>query len=135
MANILVIDDSRSALALTGLILEEAGHRVIPCLSASGALKLAAETPVDLIVTDIYMPEKDGLEIIRDARKACPCIPIIAISGAGDATDMLNVARHLGAAYTLRKPFSKEQLLRAVTMALPPGGKTVLPSMSGASLD
>jgi CheY-like chemotaxis protein len=133
MANILVIDDSKSALLQTELILTGSGHRVIPCLSASRALKLAAQTRVDLIVTDIYMPDKDGLEIIRDARKVYPGILIIAISGACNAKDMLNVARHLGAACTLRKPFSKEQLLQAAYMALTPA-PNIAPTPIGAPL-
>ncbi len=131
MANILVVDDSKSALSLTELFLAEAGHRVTPCLAAANALKVAVETSAELIITDIYMPDKDGLEIIRDARKTCPGIPVLAVSGYNDAEDILFVARRMGAASTLMKPFSREQLLRAVAVAMtpnpvPPSGGTDL---------
>lgn len=125
MAKILVIDDSPSMLALVELILREDGHEVLSSLSAIEAMKLAVEMPADLIITDLYMPEKDGLEILQEARRALPRVPVIAISGAERRKDMLSAARILGAGCTLRKPFSKEQLLRAVAtvMEQPDGGK------------
>jgi CheY-like chemotaxis protein len=78
--------------------------------------------PVDLIISDLYMPDKDRLEVIREARKAGPKIPVIAISGAAGEKNMLNTPRLLGASSILQKPFSKQQLLRAVgtVMALLP---------------
>ncbi len=124
MANILVIDDSQSALDLTRQILTAAGHKVFAFLSANKAMEMVVRTPVDLIITDIYMPEKDGLEVIADARKWCPKTPILAVSGAVGEKDMLSAAKFLGASYTLQKPFSKQQLLflieKSVAPAVPP---------------
>jgi DNA-binding NtrC family response regulator len=122
MANILVIDDSQSVLALMERILAGAGHQVTACLSAKQAMKLAAVTPVDLIITDLYMPDKDGLEVIAEARKVCPKVPVLAVSSVGGAKNMLHTAKHLGAANTLEKPFSKEQLLQAVAAAMATAG-------------
>jgi DNA-binding NtrC family response regulator len=99
-------------------ILTEGGHTVISRLTARDAMKLVAQTMVDLIVTDVYMPDKDGLEVILEAQKACPNIPVIAISGAGGMKNMLRDAQLLGAACTLQKPFAKQQLLDAVATVL-----------------
>jgi len=118
MARILIIDDSPSALSLMELILSEGGHQVISRLSARGAMQLVAQAMVDLIVTDVYMPDKDGLEVILEAQKARPKIPVIAVSGAGGIRNMLGDAKILGAAGTLQKPFGKQQLLDAVATAL-----------------
>jgi CheY-like chemotaxis protein len=120
MANILVIDDSPSVLSLTERILAGAGYTVTTCLSAREGMKLAARTPVDLIITDMYMPDKDGLEVIAEAQKVCPKVPVLAVSSACGTKDVLHAARLLGATRTLQKPFSKQQLLEAVaaTMAV-----------------
>jgi CheY-like chemotaxis protein len=85
-------------------------------------MKLAARTQVDLIITDMYMPDKDGLEVIADARKVCPKVPVIAVSAAAGTKDVLHAAKLLGATCTLQKPFSKVQLLDAVAavMAMAP---------------
>jgi two-component system, chemotaxis family, chemotaxis protein CheY len=128
MANILVIDDSESALTFMEQILTDAGHRVTSSLSASEATRLAARIEVDLIVTDIYMPDMDGLEVIAAARKALRGIPVIAVSGAEVGKDMLQVARQLGAVFTMQKPFTKRQLLYAVGVALAPTAAAGLPS-------
>jgi CheY-like chemotaxis protein len=128
MPSILIIDDSESALTFMEQILTGAGYRVISSLSASEATRLAARIEVDLIVTDIYMPGMDGLEVIVAARKTLPNIPVIAVSGAGVEKDMLHVARQLGAVLTLHKPFTKRQLLHAVGVALAPLAAAGLPS-------
>ena len=118
MANILVIDDSQTVLSLTERILVGAGHHVTACLSSRQAMKLAARTQIDLIITDMYMPDKDGLEVIADARRVCPKVPVIAVSAAFGTKDMLHAAKLLGATCTLQKPFSKLQLLDAVAAAI-----------------
>ena len=81
-------------------------------------MKLAARTSVDLIVTDIYMPDKDGLEVIAEARRVCPGVPVIAVSSFTGARDMLRTAKLLGAICTLQKPFTDQNLLQAVSQAL-----------------
>lgn len=118
MANILVIDDSRSTLALLDHFLSDTGHQVIAISDVHRALELVAGAALDLIITGIYMPEKDGLQIILAARKLSPSVPFIAVSGAGPSKDMLPVARAMGAAYTLTKPFSRDEFLCVVSCAL-----------------
>lgn len=80
------------------------------------ALKLMQNTPVDIMITDLLMPEKEGLETIMEVRKAYPDVKIIAISGGGrdGAIDFLNIAEKLGASHTLSKPFSPEDIRKVV---------------------
>lgn len=110
------------------MILAECGHQVIPFLSATEALRLAARMPVNLIITDLYMPEKDGLEVIHDAQKLCPKVPVIAISGVDGVKSMLRAASVLGASHILQKPFSKEQLLGAVATVMDQLDRAKLPA-------
>ncbi len=83
------------------------------------ALKLMQDTPIDIIITDILMPEKEGLETIMEVRKTYPAVRIIAISGGGrdGNIDFLDIAAKLGASHTLNKPFSPEQI-RAVVQEI-----------------
>jgi DNA-binding NtrC family response regulator len=120
VARIMIIDDSVSALALMEIDLTAGGHTVISLCSARGAMKLVAESMVDLIITDVYMPDKDGLEVILEARKTYPNIPVIAVSGVAGQKNMLHDAQLLGAACTLQKPFAKQRLLDAVAAVLAP---------------
>lgn len=116
MATILLLDDSRSVLELASAFLSQSDHRVITCRSGKDAI--ARLDSVDLLVTDIYMPDEDGLEVIRKVRRLRPDLPILAMSGAAGDRNLLQVARHLGARLTLHKPFSKDDLLSAVAAAL-----------------
>jgi len=118
MSKILVIDDARSALQMIEMILVEAGHTVITCLDAVVGVKMLESETFDLIITDIYMPDHDGLEVIRDSRWICPNVPIVALSGMTGARDLLPIAKHLGACQTMTKPFSKADLLWAVHVAI-----------------
>ena len=87
-------------------------------------LKLYRAETMDLILTDIYMPEMEGLELLRTLREEGTRVPIIAMSGNPDLRIALDIARRLGAVATLTKPFRREELRTAVTMAL--GGTTDL---------
>jgi DNA-binding NtrC family response regulator len=118
MATILAIDDSISVLAWLENELSSAGHEVITCSDGGQGEKLLRERAVDLIITDIYMPERDGIELIQHARQIAPGVKVIAISGAPPKLDMLRAARALGAAHTLKKPFNLEQLIEAVNGTL-----------------
>jgi CheY-like chemotaxis protein len=124
MSNVLLVDDSASALQAVEMLLTEAGHRVTAFTDGKGAIRALRHETFDLIVTDIYMPEEDGLQVIQAGRRICPNVPIVAMSGVTGNRDMLKVAKRLGACETLRKPFSKAALLNAVGKALgtlPPG--------------
>ncbi len=118
MPKIMIIDDSLSALESIRGMLESAGLEVGAFSRWTDAAQALQSETVDLIVTDIYMPDGDGLDVIRAKRTMCPEVPIVAMSGMGGARDMLKVARLMGACQTLRKPFSKEQLLAAVGAAM-----------------
>jgi CheY-like chemotaxis protein len=117
MVLILVVDDSDSALTVVETMLAGAGHQVITSRSARHALTILEDHAVDLIITDIYMPDEDGLELMRDARRVAPNTPVIAMSGMTGKRDMLRVARGLGARCVLYKPFSRQELLTAVSQA------------------
>lgn len=123
MARILVIDDSASALELAGQILREAGHEVVTADSGKQGESILATQPLDLVITDIYMPEEDGLEVIRKARRTRPGLRVLAMSVVTGKHGMLRVARALGAAGTLLKPFAAGDLLNAVDTCLAGGAE------------
>lgn len=119
MARILVVDDSPTALGVIGALLAGAGHEPVCCGAAKIALEKLQRESFDLIVTDIYMPERDGLEFIRDSRRLYPRLPIIAISDPMRHPDMLAAARMMGAARTLPKLRVRAELLKTVAELLP----------------
>ena len=88
------------------------------------AARLYREDPTDLIVTDLIMPHKEGLELITELRRDFPGVRIIAISGGGrlGPEEYLPIARKLGALHTLAKPFDRKDLLEAVEDVLECGG-------------
>ncbi len=118
MPKILIIDDSPSALRVTREILAAAGYEVSTCDAAKKATRMATQEQFDLILTDIYMPDGDGLDVIRDVRRLRPATAFIAMSGMTGQLNMLTVAKHLGARQTLQKPFQPEDLLAAVEAAI-----------------
>ena len=103
--------------------LEAAGYDVDEASDGAEGLTLFKQQPADLIVTDIYMPNKEGLETIRELRRLDPDVKIIAMSGGGSAGDFLPIAKRLGAAKTMQKPFDNEMLLEAVSEVLGKRGK------------
>ncbi len=110
MATILVIDDSASVLALTADYLRTAGHTVLTTSSGRDGFVILEEYPVDLVLTDIYMPEPDGLEILTKAREKKLRVPFIAMSSQNGDTNFFKLARALGALATVQKPFTASQL-------------------------
>jgi len=116
VARILVIDDEYELRSMLRQMLEHAGHEVSEAVNGAVGIEIYERDAPDLIITDIIMPEKEGVETIIALRRANPALPIIAISGGGrlDATDFLSMAKKLGARRTLTKPFLREQLLEAV---------------------
>jgi hypothetical protein len=119
-ARILVVDDNEALLSTASLVLSQAGYHVMQATDGAKALRLAAVESFDLIITDIIMPDREGIETIRELRLKFPSIKIIAMSGGGrgSATGYLAIARFQGAALTLSKPFSRQELLDAVTSVL-----------------
>jgi DNA-binding NtrC family response regulator len=116
VARILIIDDEVSIRRPLQIILERAGHEVVSAGNGSEAVRLWRQRAGDLVITDIHMPEKNGLETIVELRQIAPHTRILAMSG-GDLNprvDVLGDATLLGAIRTISKPFTLEEMLRAV---------------------
>ena len=116
MASILVIDDEDSLRDALRRNLQKAGYHVIEANEGRQGMQQLASFPVNLVLIDIFMPGKEGLETIRELRRSYPNIPVIAMSGGGSKgmADVLGVATLLGARRTLLKPFTGQELLEAV---------------------
>jgi CheY-like chemotaxis protein len=120
MAHILVVDDDPVLRQVITLALEGAGHSVLRCENGKKAVDFLAHEAADLLITDIIMPEMDGVETVRAVRRLQPQLPILAISGGGsfDPTDYLGMAQAFGATAVLPKPIRPQQLIEVVTTLL-----------------
>lgn len=120
MAHILVIDDDPVLRRVITLALEAAGHTVLRCENGKKAIDFLVHDRADLLITDIIMPEMDGVETLRAARRLQPQLPILAISGGGSfiPDDYLGIARALGATDVLPKPFHPPDLVERVAKML-----------------
>lgn len=120
MARILLIDDDDSVRGILRLTLAHHGHTVIEARDGAEGLNLFPHAAADLVITDIVMPEKEGLEVLMELRKTQASVKIIAMSGGGrnSAADYLHMAKLLGARTVLAKPFSDTELLAAINEAL-----------------
>ena len=116
MARILVIDDNTSMREALCEMLRQSGHETVDIASGRLAVQVHRSQPVDLIITDIFMPDTDGLEVIFNFRRNFPEVKIIAVSGGGSRgmVELLAVARKMGAQRAFMKPFSWDELLAAV---------------------
>ena len=118
MTTILLIDDEEPVRMLFQMALAQAGYHVLTAESGSHGLRLLQHQEVDLALVDIFMPEMDGLELIQRLRATRPSSKIIAMSGGSWEWDYLDTAKQLGADDTLKKPFSLQELLDAVSSQL-----------------
>jgi len=116
MALILIIEDDRTIREVLRQILEHAGYEVMEASDGKEGISLYRERQADLIITDIIMPKKEGLETIVDLKADFPEVKIIAISGGGrlGPETYLELAGGFGANRLLNKPFGHEELLEAV---------------------
>jgi DNA-binding response OmpR family regulator len=116
MALVLLVEDDTLLRDSLRIALQDAGHTVLPAANGAAALLVLDTSIPDIVVSDILMPETDGLELIMRIRKTRPDVKIIAISGGGRTRnmDMLSYAREFGAHATLAKPFLPRQLLSAI---------------------
>lgn len=117
-ASILIIDDDLLMRSLCKEILEQAGYHVIVACNGHEGLQLFRQTSIDLVITDVFMPERDGLEVIMTLHREKPTIPIIAFTGNAVGRDFLTAAKYLGAQYTIAKPFAATDLTEAVYQQL-----------------
>ncbi len=131
MANILIVDDDERIRKLLLRMLEGAGHDVAVAADGDAAIARFRQRGADIILADILMPGKDGIEMILELRREAPELKIIAMSGGGRIGPgcYLGIAEKLGASYTLAKPFSRDEVVAAVEEVL------ARPAKSGANED
>lgn len=120
MAKILLVDDDLALRSTLRRILLRANHEVVEAEDGTQAVLAARGRSPDLVITDLIMPNKEGMEIMIEFKKEQPRIPVIVMSGGGrlDARDYLQMATRMGAARTLAKPFGAQELLSAVDEVL-----------------
>lgn len=120
MAHILLIDDDSSIRTVLEAMLIQLGHTVVAVGDGRLGEEAARREGFDLVITDLIMPEKEGIETIQDLLRRQPRLRIIAMSGGGrgNANDYLPLAKLLGARRTLAKPFTFEELTEAIAGVL-----------------
>ena len=121
MAHILVVDDDPSIRQIFRRVLESDGHEVTQAQDGLAGVRMFRQKPADLVITDIYMPEREGLETIRELKRDFPGVRIIAITGADvfmGSDHVLGMAKVFGAIYVMKKPVDIATLLEVVERAL-----------------
>lgn len=120
MARVLVIDDDVPTRRMLRQALERAGYEVAEAQEGHEGMQYCQEAHFDVVITDILMPDQEGLETIRELRRNFPEVKIIAISGGGylGTLNFLDVAVRFGAQSTLQKPFSLRQILETIRTLL-----------------
>ena len=113
MPRVIIIDDDPQIRSVLHHMFERTGYEVADASNGNEWLRLHREKAADLIIVDILMPEKDGIETIIELRRGTPEVKVIAISGGGriKGEEYLEMANGLGATRTLRKPFHREEIL------------------------
>ena len=116
MALILIIDDEPQIRSMLKLMLEREGYEVAEAPDGIEGIRIFRQNPADLIITDLIMPNKDGIGMIIDLKKEFQNVKIIAMSGGGlnKPEGYLKGAKKLGAACTLAKPIDRGEMLRAI---------------------
>ena len=120
---ILVADDEENIRVLMQHWLRDAGHAVEVVANAGEGRAVLAKTTFDLVITDVLMPDGDGLSLIREVKKTSPHTRVLAMSGGGrymPGEDYLKMARGLGAHAIVTKPFTWQELTMGMEMALAP---------------
>jgi two-component system chemotaxis response regulator CheY len=119
---IMIVDDDASIRRALHLLLSKAGYDVVQASDGSEAVRLWREQGGDLVITDLHMPQKDGIETIIELLSHTPGIRIIAMSGGGQTKrlDLLGNMALLGTIHTIEKPFTLSEMLTVVTRALKP---------------
>jgi YesN/AraC family two-component response regulator len=120
MARILIIDDETQIRSMLRLMLERVGYEIAEAPDGVEGIRQYRENPADLIITDLIMPNKDGIGMIIDLKKEFPKVKIIAMSGGGvnRPEGYLDGAKKLGATCTLTKPIDRDEMLKAVKETL-----------------
>jgi CheY-like chemotaxis protein len=120
MAVLLIIDDDDAMRRMMVRALSGGKHQILEAENGSAGLKLVEEHTPDVVITDILMPQKEGIETIREVQDRAPRTKIIAVSGGGLSHNLmfLDVARAFGASMVLAKPFRPAELVEAVEQVL-----------------
>lgn len=120
MSLILLVDDHEPMRKTLSDLLQHMGHEVLTAADGRQALALQSKQPADILLTDIFMPEMDGFELIQQFRRLHPAVKIIALSGGmpkNPGGPYLEIARKFGAQWILAKPFSAKQLTEVIAAA------------------
>lgn len=115
---VIIVDDDNALRENIAEILSESGYVTWQAATGAEAVNLIATESFDLIITDIFMPDSDGIELIRKLNETDKEIRVLAISGYSGDVDYLEIAEALGARHTLRKPFRRHELLNVVAQCL-----------------
>ncbi len=116
--DILIVDDEQPLLDSMKVLIEmlDDEFEVYSANNGKQALELIDRSDIDLLITDIIMPDQDGLELIKEVRKKYPSIKILVMSGGGSHN--LKIAKFFGASYVLNKPFDVDELTSAIHKVL-----------------
>jgi len=114
--NILIIDDEVDIITMLKRLFERKGFNVLTASDGVQGIEVFKENKIDLVITDIIMPEKEGVEVIFELQRDNPNCKIIAVSGGGylNPQDYLSTAREIGVSATFSKPFDTQQLVAKV---------------------
>lgn len=120
MTRILVVDDDARVRTTARALLEAADFEVVEAESGAAALRTLGSEAVDVVLTDIFMPDTDGIELIHTLHRQTPNLPLVAMSGGGfdDGKDVLAVARLLGAEAIVQKPLTRQKVVGAIRRAI-----------------
>ena len=131
MERILIIDDESQIRSMLRLMLERVGYEVMEAADGVEGIRQYRDNPADLIITDLIMPNKDGIGMIIELKKEFPQVKIIAMSGGGvnRPEGYLDGAKKLGATRTLTKPIDREEMIDAVKETLKDDTTFAEPSM------
>ena len=116
--SILLIDDNDQIRDILRRRLEEAGYFVMDAANGREGLRQFQQTPVDLVITDLLMPDSDGLEVTMTLRRESPHVKIIALTGGAGEPNLLNIAKLLGAHRTMKKPIEMAELMEVLQQEL-----------------
>lgn len=119
MARVLLIEDEPAVRRTIQQMLLRGGHEVAEASDGDEGLRLARSDRPDIVITDLMMPGKEGIETVRELRRDAPALPILVISGNAGAALYMEIATMLGAQASLAKPLRSADLLAAVARLLP----------------
>ena len=126
MARILIVDGEEEVRRVLDIMLKHVGHETALAVDGHDALRQFGRQRFDLVICDVFMPNKEGIATLRELRRLNPALPVIMMSGGAPSTSYLGIvragylkmAKRLGATRTINKPFKYSQLIRLVRECL-----------------